>query len=233
MTQIITREAAMKNILVYLRNTQVALRATAKPGTKNIKRDLHTPDGEIRLRQTDLTSFKMEYETNNEKFVSWVLDGVVETVAYRSSNRQPTYYVTGHDAVLTCKNICAMVIKELHKLTPRGKVESDMREVRDWVQLNSKGKSGRCQYTIKDKYDGEYRIWTTPGGNFLLVSYGHSKCDLTLSLEKGESGITYSERRKGCPWYTEFDDKTSCLKASKWLRKHYPAAFQEKGIRVD
>lgn len=218
-------DPSIKANVVYIQNQ---LQLLAKTGAKRIIR-VYQPDSDMnwtRLYQKDLNSFYIHHVSNT-------VSGTIHFV-----NNEIVRIVISVDKVRYHGAACAGKVDKffdevkavLFANSPRGLLKDAIVKVRDYLQLSSKGASGRVKRTIQ--WNGDtYQAWCTAGGGFVLSSV-NAKKEVYLELSKGELCVSYEEYYKKYDYYRAFDDKQSCKRSVKLLHQMFGAVFQEKDIQV-
>lgn len=222
-----------KTIKAKLVALQQVVQKTAKPGTKGITRTFQHDGGTVTIKQTDPNRFLIDYDTQTEALYGWLVDGKVEVLWYKDHTLFAGTYVIGDRAKAYVERLVNTTLELLEATTPQGKLKADVIMVRDWIQATSRGTSGNCVKSIRDPLLNHvrYRVWTTKGGELLLVSYWSYDIHLKLT-RKGNLELSYEgwDKRKLEPISYTPDQEAKL--ASKFLRKHFPRAFTENIIRV-
>lgn len=220
-----------KSIKARVNTILTNLRADAKSGAKRIYRNYLEQTVDVTLTQhtPDRFSIIMFDWCNDIGFKVMLIDNKIEWISIRDIFGKET---TGSDCIGRTTYFFDIIDKLQVAATPRGKLRKALEDVRENLQLNSKGSSGR---TVKTVYlnPGQrdmYRAWTTPGGEVLICSYG-CKREVYLRLTKKNVEVSF-ELEAANGGYIEYNDKQSCLKSIQLLKDLFPAAFREKGIRV-
>lgn len=218
-----TSNKTIKAMVVDIRNK---LREMAKPGANRIERCFSNTDSCLKLLQTDRERFCIMLSSTQLCGVIWLVDNKIEYISLTNGHAR----YEGEQCVGRTTPLIDAVKALIEESSPRGLLKKGMEQVRDYLQLCSKGSSGRVQRKLEWNGDA-YHVWCTPGGNFMMISC-MAKKEVHLSLEKGETSVSYEEYSKKFDCWMDFDDKQSCVRSLKLLKAMFAAAFKEKGIRV-
>lgn len=220
-----------KSIKARVNTILTNLRADAKPYAKRIYRNYTEQGTDLTLTQhtPDRFSIIMFDWRTDVGFKVMLIDSKIEWISIRDVMGNET---TGLDCVGRTTYFFDIIDKLQVAATPRGKLRKALEDVREHLQLNSNGKSGRVVKTVylNPGQRDMYRAWTTPGGEVLVCSYG-CKREVYLRLTKKDIEVSYELEQPG-GGYLEYSDKQSYLKSIQLLKDLFPRAFQEKGIRV-
>jgi len=220
-----------KSIKARVNTILANLRADAKQGAKRIYRSYIEQSFDVTLTQhtPDRFSIILFNHANGIAFKLMLIDNKIEWIGIQDATGQDIY---GSDCIGRTTYFFDIIDKMQVAATPRGKLRKALEDVREHLQLNSKGKSGRVVKTVylNAGQRDMYRAWTTSGGEVLVCSYG-CKREVYLRLTKKDIEVSY-ELEQPDGGYLEYSDKQSYLKSIQLLKDLFPAAFQEKGIRV-
>lgn len=218
-----------KTIKAMIVGVRDDLRKIAKPNAVSIRRKYQTDELWTDVQQTDHNRFVVRHVSPKYSGVVWLVDNQIEHSCIGTGGKR--YF--GEECVAHVAPFIDEVKAHMFTYTPRGKLQAAMETVRDYLQLCSKGSSGRVSRKLE--WNGAtYRAWCTPGGGFMLTSVtGYARKEVLLKLEKGETSVSYEEYSKKHNCYIDFHDDQACDRSVKLLKAMFGAAFLDgKGIRV-
>lgn len=220
-----------KTIKAMIVGVRDDLRKIAKPNAVSIRRKYRTDETEMwtDVQQTDRNRFVIRHVSKKYSGVVWLVDNQIEHICIGMDGQR--YF--GNDCAGRVTPFIDEVKAHMFANTPRGKLQAAMETVRDYLQLCSKGSSGRVSRKLE--WNGStYRAWCTPGGGFMLISVSMgARKDVILKLEKGETAVSYEEYSKKYNCYIDFHDDQACNRSVKLLKAMFRSAFLDgKGLRV-